>query len=180
MAFIGGGEGSGKRRVDHDLPLVPFIDFLLCLVAFLLVTAVWTQYSRMGAQASGGASAEPERKTPVQLHVSVSEGHFDLKWRQGGTVIDTSRVPRKPVRINDGSPRYPELARVLHDQWRAHGQHRALGDAQLDQAVLHASNGTAYEELIAVMDALKSPKRPFQSATGLIDVPAFTVSFATD
>jgi len=30
----GGGHG-GKRATNHEIPLIPFIDFLLCLVAFL-------------------------------------------------------------------------------------------------------------------------------------------------
>ena len=31
---VGGGHG-GKRATNHEIPLIPFIDFLLCLVAFL-------------------------------------------------------------------------------------------------------------------------------------------------
>jgi len=42
----GGGHG-GKRATNHEIPLIPFIDFLLCLVAFLLVTAVWSQMARI-------------------------------------------------------------------------------------------------------------------------------------
>src|SRR6185295_16932138 len=41
MASISVGEGkSGRRALDHVLPLVPFIDFMVCLIAFLIVTAV--------------------------------------------------------------------------------------------------------------------------------------------
>jgi len=43
---VGGGHG-GKRSVNQELPLVPFIDFILCLVMFLLVTAVWSQMARL-------------------------------------------------------------------------------------------------------------------------------------
>ena len=43
---VGGGHG-GKRSTNHEIPLIPFIDFLLCLVAFLLVTAVWSQMARI-------------------------------------------------------------------------------------------------------------------------------------
>jgi len=46
----GGGHG-GKRSTNHEIPLIPFIDFLLCLVAFLLVTAVWSQMARINADA---------------------------------------------------------------------------------------------------------------------------------
>ncbi len=47
---VGGGHG-GKRATNHEHPLIPFIDFLLCLVAFLLVTAVWSQMARINADA---------------------------------------------------------------------------------------------------------------------------------
>lgn len=41
MAQIDTGSHSTKRReTNQELPLVPFIDFLLCLVSFLLITAV--------------------------------------------------------------------------------------------------------------------------------------------
>jgi biopolymer transport protein ExbD len=36
---VGSGH-AGKKSLDSDIPLVPFIDLLLCCVMFLLVTAV--------------------------------------------------------------------------------------------------------------------------------------------
>jgi biopolymer transport protein TolR len=39
--------GGGKRGVDFDINLVPFIDLLSCLISFLLVTAVWTNLARI-------------------------------------------------------------------------------------------------------------------------------------
>jgi biopolymer transport protein ExbD len=30
--------GGGRKAVNHDIPLVPFIDFLLCIVLFLLAS----------------------------------------------------------------------------------------------------------------------------------------------
>jgi biopolymer transport protein ExbD len=35
MAGIDVGGHGGKRATNHEIPLIPFIDFLLCLVAFL-------------------------------------------------------------------------------------------------------------------------------------------------
>ena len=34
---VGGGHG-GKKSVDSEIPLIPFIDFLLCIVLFLLAS----------------------------------------------------------------------------------------------------------------------------------------------
>jgi biopolymer transport protein ExbD len=95
----GGGHG-GKRAVNMELPLIPFIDFLLCLVAFLLVTAVWSQMARINADARvpGPPRDEPPEKTekPKSLHVEMrGERKFQLVWKEGSTVINTIDVERK-------------------------------------------------------------------------------------
>jgi hypothetical protein len=59
---VGGGHG-GKRNVNHEIPLIPFIDFLLCLVAFLLVTAVWSQMARINADARVPGPVGRKRKS---------------------------------------------------------------------------------------------------------------------
>ena len=47
MAGVDVGGGRGKRRVNADLNMIPFIDLLMVTVAFLLITAVWTTNSRI-------------------------------------------------------------------------------------------------------------------------------------
>ena len=41
MATLDIATAAERRTVNRELPLVPFIDFLLCIVAFLLVTSGW-------------------------------------------------------------------------------------------------------------------------------------------
>lgn len=64
-------EGGGKRTLDFELNLVPFIDLLSCCISFLLITAAWTQLARLETiqkiEAAGGAGGQPEDK--VQLVV---------------------------------------------------------------------------------------------------------------
>lgn len=176
MAFISATEPPGKRSVDRELPLVPFIDFLLCLVAFLLVCAAWTEHARLGAGADVPGREELPATLQQTLHVSVQERGFELSWKQGGTVVHSLRVPRTPVRLPDGGTRYPELGRVLAQQWRARGLHRAPSDPARDLAVLHTSNAEPYGELVAVMDALHEPKRSYDGQAQ----PVFAVSFAAN
>ena len=108
----GGGHG-GKRSTNHEIPLIPFIDFLLCLVAFLLVTAVWSQMARINADARvpGPPKDEPpeEVKKEKQLHVEMKgETKFQLIWKEGNTVVNTIDVDRKAVPVgNDGDIRFP-------------------------------------------------------------------------
>ena len=64
-------ESGGKRGLDFELNLVPFIDLLSCCISFLLITAAWTQLARLETiqkvEAAGGAGGTPEDK--VQLVV---------------------------------------------------------------------------------------------------------------
>ena len=62
---------KGRRSLDAAMNLVPFIDLLSCCIAFLLITAAWSQLSRIegsvgGAQGEGEARATPK----VTVHKS--------------------------------------------------------------------------------------------------------------
>jgi biopolymer transport protein ExbD len=181
----GGGHG-GKRPVDHNIPLIPFIDFLLCLVAFLLVTAVWSQMARINADARvpGPPKDEPpeEQKKEKQLHVEMrGERKFQLVWKEGNTVVNTIDVDRKPVPIGEkGDITFPDLAKKINDEWTANGAHRAGSDKKFDQAVLHTDNSTQFSDVIAVIDAIYTPQRDFSFGGKTEKVPAFNVTFAVN
>src|SRR3954452_16558491 len=73
-----GGKG-GKKSVNADLNLVPYIDLLTCMVAFLLITAVWSQLARLEAQQKGqgqaGGDTRPENI--AKLGVIVNSEAFN-------------------------------------------------------------------------------------------------------
>jgi biopolymer transport protein ExbD len=165
MASISvGGAKSGKRSYDQTLPLVPFIDFMVCLIAFLIVTAVWTQASRINATGKVpgdllGISPQPQK----ELHVLASAGGFELRWQQGATVLETQHVPRIEVMVGS-EPRFPALSDAITKEWLAQGVHRAVSDQQLDRAVLHVPNDLPFSEMVALLDALQAPRRGKTSA----------------
>lgn len=171
MAMISvGGARAGRRSVDYDLPLVPFIDFMICLIAFLMVTAVWTRMSRINADARlGGADASADHP-PKELHLSMDANGFELTWRQSGTVLESERVPAASILVG-GERRYPALSDAITRTWQAHGQHRAESDRELDHAVLHVKNDIAFDEVVAALDALNAPRRGAARS-------AFSVAFA--
>jgi Biopolymer transport protein ExbD/TolR len=150
--------------VDHDLPLTPFIDFMVCLVAFLMVTAVWSQASRL--EATGRAPGNSLGPTPApekELHVVTSASDFELRWQQGGTVLETQRVPRAPLRVGSDT-RFPALVEALTREWRAQGVHHDPSDRASDHAVLHVPNDLPFEDMVALLDALHTPRRGKASA----------------
>jgi biopolymer transport protein ExbD len=186
MAGIDVGGHGGKRATNHEIPLIPFIDFLLCLVAFLLVTAVWSQMARINADARVPGPPQPdEPKDPPkekQLHVEMKgDQKFQLIWKEGNTVVNTIDVERKPVPAGDqGDIRYPDLAKKINDEWNANGAHRAASDLKLDQSVLHTDNSTPFADVIAVIDAIYTPKRELTIGGKTEKLPAFNVTFAVN
>jgi biopolymer transport protein ExbD len=185
MAGIDVGGHGGKRNLNHEIPLIPFIDFLLCLVAFLLVTAVWSQMARINADARVPGPPRPEeeidkQQKEKQLHVEMrGERKFQLVWKEGSTVVNTIDVERKPVKVGEET-RYPDLATKITDEWKSNGAHRAATDKKFDQAVLHCDNSTQFQDVIAVIDAIYQPQREYQFGGKTELVPAFNVTFAVN
>ncbi len=182
--------GGGKRRNGNfEINMIPMIDLLMVTISFLLITAVWTQMSRLEATAQVPGPAKPcedgdccDKNCPQEkkLHVSTIDGHkFVLEWRQGRTVVSTSEIqidaPR-PVSAS-GLERYPELSQAIGKEWQTSGAHRDKSDGAFDHAVIHASNDLPYSTLVGVMDAVSSPKR---TAGKNASASAFEVSFAVD
>jgi biopolymer transport protein ExbD len=186
MAGIDVGGHGGKRATNHEIPLIPFIDFLLCLVAFLLVTAVWSQMARLNADARvpGPPKDEPpeEIKKEKQLHVEMrGDRKFQLIWKEGNTVVNTIDLDKKQVPVGEkGDYRYPDLAKKISEEWNANGSHRAASDNKLDQAVLHSDNSTPFSDIIAVIDAIYTPKRDYSFGGKTDKVPAFNVTFSVN
>jgi len=72
---VEGGKGRGKS-MNSELNLVPFIDFLSCLIAFLMITAVWSEIAALEQEQAISNSNTPPQETqeePVKpLVVQIS------------------------------------------------------------------------------------------------------------
>ena len=189
-----GGKG-GRRSLDTEINMIPMIDLLMVTVSFLLITAVWTQSSRIDANAnvpgtdttppcedSGGGPCKPE----ARLHVQTTDpAKFVLVWKEGGTVVRTAEVPREPTKIaygKDGKTAvaFPLLATRIAEEWKSAGVHRDATDKKFDHAVVHAGNDMPYGEIVAVMDAISRPKRGLAVGGKTEQLAAFEMTFATD
>jgi biopolymer transport protein ExbD len=65
---MGAAVGAGdKKSVNVELNIVPFIDLMSCLTAFLLVTAVWVNIAQINIQPKGKArdATEPPTDTVI-------------------------------------------------------------------------------------------------------------------
>jgi len=181
-----GGNDGGKKSLNVEINMIPFIDLLMVTVAFLLITAVWVTFSRMNANAQIPGPPNPDEEVDPQtpekvLHLHILESEFSLVWKQGATVVSESKVPRPESKSGDVIV-YSDLAAKLEEEWNAHGGHRDQSDQKRDQAVLHADNSLKFKEIIAVLDALYETKRDLAVKEGdnvtFKKGPAFNMTFS--
>ncbi len=137
MASIDMGGPSGRKRVDQELPLVPFIDLLFCCIMFLLATAVWNQLAKIPIVNDDGGPVSADAPVPDQemLVVEVHEASVGVGFQTGaqhsisdadGLNADALRArfsllremdPRRRnvvVRVDDGIP-YARVMAVLDE-----------------------------------------------------------------
>ncbi len=87
------GTGTDKKSVNVELNIVPFIDLMSCLTAFLLVTAVWINIARLEVRPAGKAREAPpclDDECGVKLSVLVNS---DEIWVGVSRVNDFQRIP---------------------------------------------------------------------------------------
>jgi biopolymer transport protein ExbD len=63
---------SDDKGVDVEINVVPFIDLMSCLTAFLLVTAVWSQFAQINIKPKGlGKDATKDMDEKIEIYASV-------------------------------------------------------------------------------------------------------------
>jgi biopolymer transport protein ExbD len=60
-----------KGSVNVELNIVPFIDLMSCLTAFLLVTAVWINLAHLKANPAGRNRDIPDQPEPPKLSILI-------------------------------------------------------------------------------------------------------------
>jgi biopolymer transport protein ExbD len=141
MGGISMGEGGGgKKSTNSEIPLVPFIDLLLCCVMFLLVTAVWNQLARIDAnQQQPGQQAPddppPEEKIKVVLQVQAT-----------GYVIASTAGDRVEIPKVGDAYDVEALREKLQDRKRLEPNRRDL--------VVAPEDGVVFQEVISAMDTV--------------------------
>ena len=152
--------GHGRKAVDHQIPLIPFIDFLIVLVIFLL----------MSFSASGELVAQqptitmPKAKNTEQIEISpivaVDERVITL---DGTRVADTQtqgqsaqvdRIMQGYIRETGGGPpgsegqyRYDERGEIVSGWVTYRHTDKGWGDADLGVVTLSQGRVTETEFL---------------------------------
>src|SRR5512140_888457 len=93
------GAGDGKKSLNVELNIVPFIDLMSCLTAFLLVTAVWVNIAQINIQ--------PKGKTRDTSNGQVDEEHPTLS-----VLVQADKIWVGVSRINE----FQEIGKKGDDQ----------------------------------------------------------------
>ncbi len=149
---VEGGKGRGKGMMV-DLNLVPFIDFLSCLIAFLMIAAVWTQIASIDVEQAISPPnpdveiPDPPPQPPLKIHV-----RGDGMW-----------IARK---VEDGK----QLPKIGEDQdWKQlkeliKADHDAFPTEQM--VVINTDDGVPYEEMIKALDLTREFGYPQTALAG--------------
>lgn len=136
---VGGGGGGGKKSVDSEVNMVPFIDLLLSIISFLLMTAVWVQSGALQAQQPHNAPSEatnvPPVTTPDELKILIGPGALRVAF----TAADMRE-------INAGPRRLDELRSLLRERHHNNPQQR--------EVLLQPEGAVDYVNIVEVMDVV--------------------------
>jgi len=126
--------------VDANIPLIPFIDLLLCCVMFLLVTAVWNQLAAHDVvqRVPGPGNVDDPPVEPLQLNVQVTHAGY-VVWSTAG---DRFEIPKHGDDYDAGA--LEERLAI----WREREPNRK-------DLVLASEDGVAFEHLIRAMDVAR-------------------------
>lgn len=144
------GSKGGKRSLDADINLVPFIDLLSMCICFLLMTAVWVQTAGIDVKQSHGTSA-PQAKNdkPVELDVKFLSGtSMEISVKQGSAGKKTKISAENTAALTVKAA--TELQGML-SRYDA----TALATAQA-KITPHAA--VSYGDLVSLMDAIRKNK----------------------
>jgi biopolymer transport protein ExbD len=155
------GGGGGKKSVDVDINLVPFIDMMSCLVAFLLITAVWTNLAQINIKPKGMANQSdvpPPTEPPQNISMLVAG---DSVW----------------IGVTTGEQRQIKKAGEEYD-WENVGNTLAEFKAGIfstrEDIEIAAEDGVQYQAIISAMDFAIS--KGFKDV-GYVDPASLSVKF---
>lgn len=150
--------GSGKKSVDFQLNMVPFIDLLSVLIAFLLMTSVWTQVAKIDVkQSPNQISDEPQQEKPDEQKLNLTV----LIKSTGYSVMAKSAVVKDIEKKGDAYDS-AVLSEVLKQQ-------RDLNPSN-EELIVTCEDKIPYQEMITVMDIALEYKLTGISVQG-VDAP---------
>src|ERR1043165_8699632 len=89
------GTGDNKKSVNIELNIVPFIDLMSCLTAFLLVTAVWVNIAQINIQPKGKSRDQAQVQQDDERVILSVRLRPDGVWGGVSRVNEFQEIPKK-------------------------------------------------------------------------------------
>jgi biopolymer transport protein ExbD len=141
VSDMSAGQKGGRKAVDSELNLIPFIDLLSVCILFLLMTAVWVQISKMSA------FSQPTGQATVR-HSEVSSINEMREGRTWDVLIRTKGIEVRQNRRSLGT--YP--AEGIEDVFVR--LKKKLPNPEKAKVAVRAADDVVYDNVIIVLDAL--------------------------
>jgi biopolymer transport protein ExbD len=124
ISIEGGGRGGRRKPINAELNLVPYIDLLTCMVAFLLITAVWTQLARLQVAQHGQGDVEgivppPAKRLAVLVHAdgfTLVTGDDQRPIPKQAGDLDYARLARELAALKRATPEKNDLQVLSEDE----------------------------------------------------------------
>jgi biopolymer transport protein TolR len=136
---------KGRKKVDSELNLIPFIDLLSVCILFLLMTAVWVQISKMSAFSQPSGETTITHSDISSISKGKEERDFDVLVRTEGVQVVQGSKTLAYFKIQD----LRENLDKLRPQFTK---------TENPKISLRAQDEVVYEDVIKVLDYLFSMK----------------------
>jgi biopolymer transport protein ExbD len=128
---LGPPSGRGKRPLDAQINLVPFIDLMAVTISFLIMTAVWNQAGRIEVASAGGAPTTEGTPPPVPITLALTAAGVSV------SVAGKASDPSPLTTLDALDARLADVRAALPDQ---------------RSVTVVAEDGVRYDDLVRVID----------------------------
>lgn len=153
MASIGNeGSRGGRRNLNAEINLVPFIDLLSMCICFLLMTAVWIQLGSMQVKQSHGTDApsdgifdlQVEFKGPNSVALFLNKNGKSFKK----TIVEASDFSTVMASLDDNLKKWLSTLDAGKQKPKDAG-------SLITAAMIRPAAGVPYGSLVSAMDVLR-------------------------
>lgn len=136
-----------KKDQDVEIDLIAFISLLSVCICFLLLTSIWVQISSMNFKQAVGGAAVADSKPEPQVWIKIfNDGKLVFNVENAKL---SRKLKSKTIQWKSGEQKNPslisEFSRVLKDNI-----------PEIRTALLQPSSNTTYEDIVMVMDAIRT------------------------
>jgi len=147
-----GSIDTGGKGVDVHLNITPFVDLMVCLTAFLLVTAVWTNLSQISIKPKGVGNPDNKQideEQCVKAALEISKTGLWLGVGKGANLEKYWTLPPKSKKFNwAGLKKALKEARPILKRENASAKCRSYQR----QLQIGAADKITYQSIIWAMD----------------------------